>query len=49
MIEKRRESKIFSSQTQIHGQNSTEMEIFFFPVCFLADTVIESVEEVANS
>lgn len=48
MLKNRKETRILSFQTQIQGQNSTEMGIFFFPVCFLMDMDIESVEQNTN-
>ena len=48
MLKNRKETRIFSFQTQIQGQNSREMGIYFFPVCFLMDMVIESVEQNTN-
>ena len=49
MLKNRKETRILSFQTQIQGQNSTEMGIFFFfPLSFLLDMVIESVEQNTN-
>ena len=48
MLKNRKETRIFSFQIQIQGQNSREMGIYFSPVCFLMDMVIESVEQNTN-